>query len=42
LKTKKALIYDVLKRWWYCLPDWPPRDFDYSETLVERNLREVK
>ena len=22
-------------RWWYVLPDWPPKDFDYTAALAE-------
>jgi hypothetical protein len=42
IKTKKELIYDILKRWWYCLPDWPPVGYDYAPLLLERKLRVVK
>ena len=33
---------EVLKRWWYALPAWPPVDFDYSGILANESLREVK
>lgn len=35
------MVYDVLKRWWYALPDWPPKDFDYGPQLEKNNLRKV-
>jgi len=38
---KDELIYNVLKRWWYCLPEWPPANFDYTAELLKRNLRKV-
>jgi hypothetical protein len=28
LKTKNSLVSQLLKRWWYALPKWPPEDFD--------------
>jgi len=31
----------VLKRWWYCLPDWPPTGHDYSLELAKNKLRKV-
>jgi len=42
VKTKNELIIDVLKRWWYCMPDWPPVGFDYQKKLDDKNLRVVK
>ena len=42
VKTRDDLIYDVLKRWWYVLPEWPPKDTNYQQLLEEKNLREVK
>jgi len=30
LKPKDSLIYQVLKRWWYAIEDWPPTDFNPS------------
>lgn len=38
-KPKDALIYDVLKRWWYALPDWPPANYDYQPSLEANKLR---
>ena len=40
-KTRHELAKEVLKRWWYCLPDWPKKDYDYTEDLKSKNLREV-
>ena len=40
-KTKYSLVYEILKRWWYIMPEWPPRNFDYSPLLKQANLREV-
>jgi hypothetical protein len=28
LKTKSTLVNQLLRRWWYALPKWPPEDFD--------------
>lgn len=38
---RDELIYNVLKRWWYCMPEWPPADFDYSVELDKRKLRRI-
>ena len=42
LKPKGILVNELLKRWWYALPAWPPENFDTSEKLKENNLRLVK
>eukprot|EP00331_Platyophrya_macrostoma_P031970 CAMPEP_0176439036 /NCGR_PEP_ID=MMETSP0127-20121128/19682_1 /TAXON_ID=938130 /ORGANISM="Platyophrya macrostoma, Strain WH" /LENGTH=266 /DNA_ID=CAMNT_0017823185 /DNA_START=15 /DNA_END=815 /DNA_ORIENTATION=+ len=42
LKTKNSLVYDVLKRWWYVMPDWPPKDYDYGPALLRKGLRKVE
>ena len=39
--SKHPLVHEILKRWWYCMPDWPPKDDDYAKKLQKRNLREV-
>jgi hypothetical protein len=41
-KTKHELVYEILKRWWYCMPDWPNPSEDYTEGLAELKLRIVK
>lgn len=28
LKTKNSLVSQLLKRWWFALPKWPPENFD--------------
>lgn len=28
-------------RWWYCLPEWPPADFDYEAALNKQGYRLV-
>ena len=28
-------------RWWYCLPEWPPADFDYEGALHRLKYRLV-
>lgn len=39
--AKEQMVADLLCRWWYVLPDWPPADFDYSAALARNNLRLV-
>jgi hypothetical protein len=42
-KTKKEkLISDILCRWWYVLPEWPPANFDYKAELDNRKLRLIE
>jgi hypothetical protein len=31
--AKSKIIYDILRRWWYCMPNWPPADFIYTPAL---------
>lgn len=40
-KPKQALVAKLLCRWWYVLPDWPPKDFDYDAALATRGYRRV-
>ena len=42
LKRKKYYVYQLLQRWWYVFPKWPPDDFDTSELLKENKLRLVE
>ena len=42
LKRKKYYVYQLLQRWWYALPNWPPEDLDVSDKLKENNLRLVE
>jgi hypothetical protein len=35
------LVGDVAVRWWYCLPEWPPADFDYEAELKKQGYRLV-
>ena len=42
LKPKGSLVYELLQRWWYALPPWPPENYDVSEKMKENNLRIVK
>lgn len=40
--VKHQAVADLLCRWWYVLPDWPPNDEEYYEKeLVKRRLRQV-
>ena len=41
-KTKSILVYQLLKRWWYVLPKWPPDNYDCSNKLKKNKLRIVK
>lgn len=38
---KEQLVAELLCRWWYVMPDWPPADFDYGPKLAKENLRLV-
>jgi len=38
---KEQLVADLLCRWWYVLPEWPPADFEYAKELEKSNLRIV-
>ena len=42
LKRKKYYVYQLLQRWWYTLPKWPPENLDMSEKLKENKLRLVE
>ena len=42
IKPKGILVNEILKRWWYALPPWPPENYDTSEKLKENKLRLVK
>jgi hypothetical protein len=39
--AKEQLVADILCRWWYVMPDWPPVDFDFASTLKANKLRLV-
>ncbi|CAE7895606.1 unnamed protein product, partial [Symbiodinium microadriaticum] len=39
--AKQKLVAKLLCRWWYVLPDWPPKDFDCEAALAERGYRKV-
>lgn len=39
--SRENLVSEVGARWWYVLPEWPPKDYDYSKKLAENGLREV-
>ena len=32
---------EVAVRWWYCLPEWPPSDFNYELALKQQGYRLV-
>jgi len=39
---KEQVVVDLLCRWWYAMPDWPPADPAYYETeLGKKSLRRV-
>ena len=42
IKRKKYYIYQLLQRWWYALPKWPPDDYDTKELLTKNKLRLVE
>ena len=35
-------MHQLLQRWWYALPKWPPDNLDVSEKLKENKLRLVE
>lgn len=40
--VKELVAAELLCRWWYVLPDWPPTDESYyNEQLKKRSLRKV-
>eukprot|EP00929_Paragymnodinium_shiwhaense_P117970 TRINITY_DN8947_c3_g1_i1.p1 TRINITY_DN8947_c3_g1~~TRINITY_DN8947_c3_g1_i1.p1 ORF type:complete len:274 (+),score=79.35 TRINITY_DN8947_c3_g1_i1:114-935(+) len=41
---KDQIVAELLCRWWYALPDWPPpmNDKYWTEQLEKRNLRQVQ
>jgi hypothetical protein len=38
---KEQLVADILCRWWYCMPAWPPKDYDFEAELNKRGYRKV-
>jgi hypothetical protein len=42
LKPKGVLVLELLTRWWYALPEWPPENYDVNDKLKENKLRLVK
>ena len=38
---KEQLVADILCRWWYVMPDWPPVEFDFASALQQAGLRLV-
>mmetsp|Transcript_4513 Transcript_4513/g.10643 ORF Transcript_4513/g.10643 Transcript_4513/m.10643 type:complete len:303 (-) Transcript_4513:102-1010(-) len=39
---KEQVVADLLCRWWYALPDWPPAEEElYQAELAKRKLRKV-
>jgi hypothetical protein len=38
---KDQLVADLLTRWWYVLPEWPPANFPWEDKLKEKKLRRV-
>jgi hypothetical protein len=39
--AKEELISELLCRWWYVLPEWPSKDFNFNTELRRRGLRLV-
>jgi len=40
--VKEQVVAELLCRWWYALPDWPPTDEEYYQAeLAKRSLRKV-
>jgi len=38
---KQGMVAKILVRWWYCMDDWPPKDYDYNHILKKHGYREV-
>jgi len=39
--AKQALVAQLLCRWWYVLPEWPPADYSFESALAKHRLRRV-
>lgn len=39
--AKQKLVAQLLCRWWFALPPWPPEDFDSDVVLKSRGFRRV-
>ncbi|PHJ16571.1 unchacterized apicomplexan-specific serine rich low complexity protein [Cystoisospora suis] len=39
--TRAKLVAQLLCRWWYVMPEWPPPDFNYEAELRKRRLKLV-
>ena len=35
------MVKEIAVRWWYCLPEWPPADYDYEPALRKLGCRLV-
>ena len=42
LKRKEYYVHQLLQRWWYALPPWPPENLDINDKLKENKLRLVE
>lgn len=38
---KQGMVAKILVRWWYCMDEWPPKDYDYNHILKKHGYREV-
>lgn len=38
---KESLVAELLCRWWYALPPWPPEAYDYDGALAAQGFRQV-
>ncbi|CAD7957576.1 unnamed protein product [Amoebophrya sp. A120] len=38
---KSEIISDLLARWWFVFPQWPPENYDYKTALKKKGYREV-
>merc|ERR1719473_1227814 len=39
--ARHKLVAQLLCRWWFALPPWPPENFDYDAELANRRCRRV-
>lgn len=42
LKPKDSVIKGILRRWWYCMDEWPPKNYDYAGKLKAKGFRQVE
>jgi len=41
LSNHSHMLQELLKRWWYVTPEWPPLDANYGPQFLKNKLRLV-